>query len=88
MRAYSTTFVFGETIPGNSIDNHFDFNIATLGLSEKPAYFSLIPSTVKVTNIRYDYDNSDSDIAKIIFDNNGGEINAESYVRFSVLVIA
>ena len=88
MRAYSTAFVFGKTIPGNSTDNQFDLNIASLGLSEKPSYFSLIPSTAKISNIRYDYDNSSSSIAKIIFDNNGGEINADSYVRFSIIVSA
>lgn len=88
MRAYSTAFVFGKTIPGNSTDNQFDLNIASLGLSEKPSYLSLIPSTAKISNIRYDYDNSSSSIAKIIFDNNGGEINADSYVRFSIIVFA
>lgn len=88
MRAYSTAFVFGKTIPENSIDNLFDFNISSLGLSQRPSYISLVPSTRKIINIRYDYDNSNSDIAKIIFDNSGGEIPANSYVRFSVIVCA
>lgn len=88
MRAYSTAFVFGKTIPGNSTDNQFDLNIASLGLPGKPSYLSLIPSTAPISNIRYDYDNSSPDIAKIIFDNNGGEINADSYVRFSIIVSA
>ena len=86
-RAYTSAFVFGKSIAANSKDNTFDFNISSRGFSEKPSVFIFFPAIAKLTNIRYDYDNSTNQIAKIIFDNEGAAIAADTYIRVGVIAI-
>ena len=86
-RAYTSAFVFGKSIAANSKDNTFDFNISARGFATKPGIFILVPAVAKLTNIRYDYDNSTAQVAKIIFDNEGALISADTYVRVGVIAI-
>jgi hypothetical protein len=86
-RAYTSAFVFGRSIAANSKDNAFDFNISARGFSSKPSVFIFFPAIAKLTNIRYDYDNSTHQIAKIIFDNEGAAIAADTYIRVGVIAI-
>lgn len=86
-RAYTSAFVFGKSIAANSKDNTFDFNISARGFLSKPSVFIFFPAVAKLTNIRYDYDNSTHQIAKIIFDNEGGAIAADTYIRVGVIAI-
>lgn len=86
-RAYTSAFVFGKSIAANSKDNTFDFNISARGFSSKPSVFIFCPAIAKLTKIRYDYDNSTNQIAKIIFDNEGATIAADTYIRVGVIAI-
>lgn len=82
-RAYTTTFAFGREIPAGK-DMTFDLNIS---FPARPSVLVIIPSTVKITNVRYDFDNSTSTKTRIIFDNEGATIPADAMVRMGVIAI-
>lgn len=82
-RAYTTTFAFGREIPAGK-DMTFDLNIS---FPARPSVLVIIPSTAKITNVRYDFDNSTSTKTRIIFDNEGATIPADAMVRMGVIAI-
>lgn len=82
-RAYTTTFAFGREIPVGK-DITFDLNIS---FPARPSVLIVIPSTAKITNVRYDFDNSTETKARIIFDNEGATIPEYAMVRMGIVAI-
>ena len=82
-RAYTTTFKFGREISVGK-DIIFDLNIS---FPARPSVLIVIPSTIKITNVRYDFDNSTSTKVRIIFDNEGAAISADDIVRMGIVAI-
>lgn len=82
-RAYTTTFNFGREISVGK-DIIFDLNIT---FPARPSVLIVIPSTIKITNVRYDFDNSTSTKVRIIFDNEGAAISADDIVRMGIVAI-
>ena len=46
----------------------------------RPSVLIIIHSTAKITNVRYDFDNSISTKVRIIFDNEGATLPADAMV--------
>lgn len=82
-RAYTTAFTFGREISVGK-DIIFDLNIS---FSVRPSVLIAIPSTAKITNVRYDFDNSTATKARLIFDNEGATISADAMVRMGIIAI-
>ena len=82
-RAYTTAFTFGREISVGK-DIIFDLNIS---FPVRPSVLIAIPSTAKITNVRYDFDNSTATKARLIFDNEGATISADAMVRMGIITI-
>lgn len=82
-RAYTTAFIFGREISVGK-DIIFDLNIS---FPVRPSVLIVIPSTAKITNVRYDFDNSTATKARLIFDNEGATISADAMVRMGIIAI-
>lgn len=82
-RAYTTAFTFGREISVGK-DIIFDLNIS---FPVRPSVLIVNPSTAKITNVRYDFDNSTSAKVRIIFDNEGATIFADTIVRMGIIAI-
>lgn len=82
-RAYTTAFIFGREISVGK-DITFDLNIS---FPVRPSVLIVIPSTAKITNVRYDFDNSTATKARLIFDNEGATIYADTMVRMGIIAI-
>lgn len=82
-RAYTTAFTFGREISVGK-DIIFDLNIS---FPVRPSVLIAIPSTAKITNVRYDFDNSTATKARLIFDNEGATISADAMVRMGIIAI-
>ena len=82
-RAYTTAFIFGREISVGK-DIIFDLNIS---FPVRPSVLIAIPSTAKITNVRYDFDNSTATKARLIFDNEGATISADAMVRMGIIAI-